>query len=358
MALTGHLAENELHGGLSFIERAVGIQKARELYEQESGQSLTQRELARRLTTDGFPVSHSQISRMQDTMQHLLPAIPSALYAGLGRPQIVRLLALRSTAEGIWTRQRLTQPVTTEFPDVFQEVLAPFDGDPETFRVDRVRDELIGQMSRQLDIPHLALAVEFGGADWRDPLARDPEVDRLPQMKVSAPSPTAPATTRHGPGHMTGSPLSYGSNVPSRPALGAGLRETTSSGPAHSSDRPPRNHSTPPPSLTPEPVDPTLDEGDSLRVQISRLAQDIAEEGGAGGCIESQETGLGFVCRADAHSVEAPSPSSSRGVRILLDALSASLPKLSDESLNRLIQMIQLARRLLELASDDPAANR
>ncbi len=35
--LTGHLAENELRGGLTFIERALGVEKAREFYEQESG---------------------------------------------------------------------------------------------------------------------------------------------------------------------------------------------------------------------------------------------------------------------------------------------------------------------------------
>ena len=50
VALTGHLAENELRGGLTFIERALGIEKAREFYEQESGQALSQSELARRLT--------------------------------------------------------------------------------------------------------------------------------------------------------------------------------------------------------------------------------------------------------------------------------------------------------------------
>ena len=55
VALTGHLAENELHGGLTFIERALGVEKARELYEQEGGQSLSQRELARCLSADGYP---------------------------------------------------------------------------------------------------------------------------------------------------------------------------------------------------------------------------------------------------------------------------------------------------------------
>uniref|UniRef100_UPI00168D48EE ParB family protein n=1 Tax=Xanthomonas citri TaxID=346 RepID=UPI00168D48EE len=55
VALTGHLAENELRGGLTFIERALGVEKAREFYEQESSAALSQSELARRLAADGFP---------------------------------------------------------------------------------------------------------------------------------------------------------------------------------------------------------------------------------------------------------------------------------------------------------------
>ncbi|MBN0350714.1 hypothetical protein JTM62_35460, partial [Pseudomonas aeruginosa] len=51
--LTGHLAENELRGGLTFIERALGVEKAREFYEQEGGTALSQSELARRLAADG-----------------------------------------------------------------------------------------------------------------------------------------------------------------------------------------------------------------------------------------------------------------------------------------------------------------
>ena len=85
--LTGHLAENELRGGLSFIERALGVEKAREFYEQEmgrdSGQPLSQSELARRLTADGFPLPQSHISRMQDAVHYLLPATPTLLYLSL-----------------------------------------------------------------------------------------------------------------------------------------------------------------------------------------------------------------------------------------------------------------------------------
>lgn len=77
VALTGHLAENELHGTLTFIERALGVEKARELYEQESGgKPMTQVELARRLAADGYPVPQPHISRMRDAVQYLLPAIP------------------------------------------------------------------------------------------------------------------------------------------------------------------------------------------------------------------------------------------------------------------------------------------
>jgi ParB family protein of integrating conjugative element (PFGI_1 class) len=107
VALTGHLAENELRGGLTFIERALGIEKAREFYEQESGQALSQSELARRLTADGYPVPQSHISRMNDAVRYLLPAIPTLLYGGLGRHQVDRLAVLRKACERTWERRAL-----------------------------------------------------------------------------------------------------------------------------------------------------------------------------------------------------------------------------------------------------------
>ena len=65
--LIGHLAENDLHGKLSFIERALGISKARELYQHVEQYQLSQRELAERLRKDGYPINQSQISRMEQT---------------------------------------------------------------------------------------------------------------------------------------------------------------------------------------------------------------------------------------------------------------------------------------------------
>ncbi|MCU8955464.1 ParB N-terminal domain-containing protein, partial [Pseudomonas aeruginosa] len=99
IALTGHLAENDLKGDLKFIERAIGVKKAKVLYEQESGgENISQRELARRLKADGYPVSQSHISKMLDTVEVLLPAIPSMLYSGLGVDRVSRILSLRKAS--------------------------------------------------------------------------------------------------------------------------------------------------------------------------------------------------------------------------------------------------------------------
>ncbi|WP_426780905.1 ParB family protein [Pseudomonas syringae] len=146
IALTGHLAENDLRGNLMFIERAVGIENARTIYEQEIGEPISQRELARKLKADGYPVSQSHISRMQETIRCLLPVIPSALYSGLGKHQVERLLALRKAAAQTWQTHTEGKANVTDFEVLFQDVLSLFDGDASEFVFERVQDELISHM--------------------------------------------------------------------------------------------------------------------------------------------------------------------------------------------------------------------
>ncbi len=83
--LIGHLAESDLHNGLMFIERAEGVLHLRALYLEAGIECPTQLALAEQLTRDGYPVSQSQISRMLQTVDWLLPCIPNALYGGLTR---------------------------------------------------------------------------------------------------------------------------------------------------------------------------------------------------------------------------------------------------------------------------------
>ena len=201
--LTGHLAENELRGGLTFIERALGVEKAREFYEQESVTALSQSELARRLAADGFPVQQSHISRMNDAVRYLLPAIPTVLYGGLGRHQVERLSVMRKACMLAWERYAKGRSLVQDFDEFFQEVLSQFDVQADEFSAHRVQDELIGQMAELLGVDYDVLALDMTESDSRQrALASDPTPPStppaLPEPGAIArpPADTAPPAAR------------------------------------------------------------------------------------------------------------------------------------------------------------------
>lgn len=150
----GHLAENEVRGDLSFIEKAFGIRQARELYEAQLGKPVSLRELSTLLTAEGYPVHNSSISRMEDAVQYLYPYMPHLLETGLGRPQILQLLAMRSHAETTWQKHCITQDSNQPFDTVFGDVCRHFDS-PEVYSLDMFRDELIGALIKALPHPLL-----------------------------------------------------------------------------------------------------------------------------------------------------------------------------------------------------------
>lgn len=183
ISLTGHLAENDLQGQLLFIERAIGVNKARSLYETEAGESISLRELSRRLSADGYPVSASHLSRMQDTIRYLLPAIPGALYSGLGVDRIIKLLSLRKTALQCWERNFKEQEQDLDFDTIFQDVLSQFEGDAEEFLFQRFQDELIDQLKKPLNLGYEKILLEI--TQNQDQLRRSTPVLEMPQHPVS-----------------------------------------------------------------------------------------------------------------------------------------------------------------------------
>lgn len=233
--LTGHLAE-DLKGELKFIERAVGVDRAKKLYEAEEGHTISQRELARRLAKDGYPVSQSHISRMLDTVQFLLPAVPGLLYSGLGYDRITKILSLRKTSLACWQKHYKGQGV--DFEMLFQDVLAIFEGDAEEFLFQRFQDELIGSMKKSLPLSYEDILLEI--TQQQDQLRRSTPVIELPATDPSHPT-TAPA----GNGGSTLSPLAK--------AVGGGQITTSPQGsqtPAAAPSSQPAPVS--PPELTPE----------------------------------------------------------------------------------------------------------
>ena len=341
VALTGHLAENELHGSLTFIERALGVEKARELYEQESGKPLSQSELARRLSADGYPIQQSHISRMQDTVRYLLPSIPNVLYNGLGRHQVERLAVLRKACELTWEKHASGKALAVDFETVFHDVLALFDVQPDCFAVGRVQDELIGQMSQLLDIDYNVLELDVDSAEHRQRAVTSP-----PQLTVETATVAQPGRA------ATPSPDVSQNRDAAAGISGAAPNKDTDSPPAsvqkpvpgassgdHDPDARLQGHIVSPADNTqrlqgiqhmlaehtgePLPdfadkvlqaipvqagglfpisdvwyIEPGLDAPDRLRIHIAQLAQEIAAQAELLDCIEAIETGIGFTCSA------------------------------------------------------------
>lgn len=202
--LLGHLAESDLHGQLTFIERALAVAKLKTMLESD-GATLSQRELARRLAAGGYPISQSHISRMLDTLEYLLPAIPHTLYAGLGKPKIERVIALRSQAEQTWNRYP-TDAIA--FPEFWLDTLGQFDADPESFDLERVQDELLERMSRLLgqslnrkSLVGCLFAVGLMGGLSSVALAVEDSSVHSPATPAEATSKPATATNESKPDH-------------------------------------------------------------------------------------------------------------------------------------------------------------
>lgn len=210
LALTGHLAESDLHGELTFIERALGVERAREFYQQEVDAPLSQRELAKLLKQDGYPISQSHISKMQDAVRYLLPAIPNTLYAGLGKPQIEKLTVLRRASERAWLKHAGSSIQELNHEHLFQEVLSAFDS--SEFIYERFQDELLHKMGQLLGQDYNNLRLDVLDPDRPPSAARVPSITPTSELsqtsKVVVPEATHTQSVSASAGEQAYSPES------------------------------------------------------------------------------------------------------------------------------------------------------
>ncbi|MFA3777052.1 ParB family protein [Yersinia sp. 1652 StPb PI] len=141
----GHLAENDVRGDLSFIEKSFGVAKARSIQEEQLGREVSQRELAELLKTEGYPIHYSSISRMEYVIKQLYPYLPRLLESGLSRAQTVPLINLRMSAEKSWGEFSVHTDVVKPFNEVFGEVCHSLD-DPDHYTLETFKDELIAAL--------------------------------------------------------------------------------------------------------------------------------------------------------------------------------------------------------------------
>lgn len=389
--LLGHLAESDLHGQLTFIERALAVAKLKTMLEPD-GATLSQRELARGLAAGGYPISQSHISRMLDTLEYLLPAIPQTLYAGLGKPKIERLIALRSQAERIWNRYPTD---VIAFPELWLDTLGQFDADPESFDLERVQDELLERMSPLLGQSYRMLALELS-ATQRD--IRTPGVVVTPSDNSHPPSVDNAAA---GPPSSESSPQSIETRTRAKtaPEEQLTLPETNVASAVSPRSRVQQIREQIDRDTAPEPaptietcmiddlwiIAPTLDTPEQLRLAIAGLARELATYAGYPESVIDQQRDLGFALNIDQLDLAAPRAT---GVHLLLlallraqdevnwedrkqlpsalfgqlllgvyqlpltdrPAMDVGLERLPDSLLIKLYRLIRLARRLIDLS--------
>ncbi len=400
-ALIGHLAESDLHGQLTFIERALAVAKLKAMFEQD-GASLPQRELATRLAAGGYPISQSHLSRMLGTLEHLLPAIPQVLYAGLGKPQVERLMGLRSQAEQTWSRYPSTAYAFNEF---WLDTLSSFDAEPEGFDVERVQDELLERMSQLLGQSYRMLALELTDSQRPQPLpgivvSPSPELGRSSNQPASAPPalesrPSSPDSqlpddeTTAKSSAQTDAQIAPSPNPLSRVQnIRELIARETMNEPLSDLEQP---------AGAPAPVQadgfhsvgdlwhitPAHDTPEQLRTAIFNLARDLARYAGQADSVVEQLDGLGYALRME--PLERSSPRAT-GIQLLLTALlrahddvqwedrqqlpaalfgqlligvyevplndrpalNVGLERLADEQLIQLFRLIRLARCLID----------
>ena len=161
--LLGHLVENDKRGALTFIERALGVQNAVEIYKKLNSECY-QRDLVSMLSQAGYSVSQTQLSIMSSTIQYLLPYIPELLYSGMSRKNTERLLTLRSNTERFWDKycQEFLPASAHQVPlfdDIFAMALTSFNEPTADFSLEHIQDELTGLVSQTLNIDYNTVAL-------------------------------------------------------------------------------------------------------------------------------------------------------------------------------------------------------
>ena len=315
-ALLGHLAESDLHGQLTFIERALAVAKLKDMF-QEPSAPLSQRELSARLSQGGYPVSQSHISRMFDALEHLLPAIPQILYAGLGKPAIERLITLRRRAESTWNQYFGD---AQQFAMLWLEVLSTFEGEKPELDSSELQDELIAKMAMILNQTPRLLALEMYQEQHVSPHAAT-NAHPLPQSSEDdSPRPSPESVDASETTIESSNPeqqLSSGAPSTAKEPRLSHIRQ------ALSDEQPTvkQQHGIDDVQSPVSPVSPRVtsqNDINGLRETCVTLATDLAKYADASAMVRPQADGLGFTLSLEYGELLSPRYT---GIQLLLSAL-------------------------------------
>ncbi|MCU7804228.1 MAG: ParB N-terminal domain-containing protein [Candidatus Thiodiazotropha sp. (ex Lucinoma borealis)] len=199
--LLAHLRENDLRGALTFIDKALAVFDIKQLLEEELDiDEISQRKLQMVLATGGYSLSHGLISRMGYAVKRLLPLIPQALNAGLGRPQVQRIRALDRAAFQLWKRHALGDEA--DFDEVFATLCRRYDA-PEWdtgLLHGAIETEIAEQAEVSIQTVRVELDAQIAGRELNIPEFVDDnsEVDEADEVGRDAVESPAYSSTKDG----------------------------------------------------------------------------------------------------------------------------------------------------------------
>lgn len=186
--LLAHLRENELRGELAFIDKALAVFDAKRLFEAELEiPDISIRRLEQLFKEHGFHLGNAVISKMGYAVHTLLPLIPQALNAGLGRPQVEKIRALERAAYRLWEAK--TQESEEAFNDVFATLCKRYDAPEWDLAVlqNALENEIADVAEINLQFIRQALEALLSG---REPTDYVPEEEKEPDNTANQPQKT------------------------------------------------------------------------------------------------------------------------------------------------------------------------
>ncbi|WP_018873907.1 MULTISPECIES: ParB family protein [unclassified Thioalkalivibrio] len=281
--LGAHLVENEMRGTMTLIDRALAVDRLREMFE-EAGESLSRKELQRRLQDIGYTASLKLLRRFEYASKTLLPCIPQALHGGLGGQAIEKLRDLHRSAHAVGESHGHTQDAVDM---VFEESLAVTDApdwDPGA-----ARQELERRLAEELSLDLRTVRMELDTPPTQDSEGATGPANMPPDMGAMG-QPTPPVHDA-SPDGAPGAPPGR-SGTATDPVIGDG---------AGAGDPPP---AAPPVTAPTEPAPgpaPTVAE---LRDRIYTLARQIATRYHYAEQIQPVDIGYGYFIDLPSETVE------------------------------------------------------
>ncbi|MGH8523776.1 MAG: ParB family protein, partial [Gammaproteobacteria bacterium] len=213
--LIAHLVENDSRGELIFIDRARAAHELRILLEQETGTSLSNRDLAMRLRARGYPVDHASLAKMDYAIETLFPCIPMAFRAGLGLSQVERIRTLENILVAFLKDRKLEGGAVDEARRWLLGCLARYDSANLALTLEPIQREIEAHAAELCDESVAKVRADFGfieatGRPGHD--APPPEPFKLREREVSMhpdvpgqTTDTSPQPSERVPGTTAGS---------------------------------------------------------------------------------------------------------------------------------------------------------